>query len=841
MAGNVKTVTIEIDVKTGSITKGREEFDKLNSTVNKGSKDMTNNMSKLSTSIVGIGTAMVGAFAIKAIVGNAIKSIVEFDQSMADLSSITGATGKNLEKLKNEVIKTSQATGKSANDIAKAFSIVGSAKPDLLKSAAALGEVTKQAVILSQAGMMEVPEAAASLTLAMNQFGASAADAAKYTDILATSQQLGTATIAQLAESLKNVGAVAASAGVSFEDTNVALQAMAAGGLVGAEAGTGLRAVILKLQAAGIGFVDGQFNLQEAIKQTKEKFEGIQDPIERVKAGTKLFGEENIKTGNTLIAQIGIIDNLTGALNVNGAALDQAAVRMDTIAGRNEKMASAYDRFILSIADGKGEIGGLVKTLQEFVTSIFETSELDEKISKLGMSGRGLFQDFDLATEGVIAFSNALEKQITNFSLSNPSIAEQAAKMKDLKKAMDGTNRSTEEGNAKFLLLQQAFYGLNDSLKESVKASKTVKTTTDEEAAAALLASEATKEGAKSTEDAKASKERLAAAAKAEAEAIKEAADAAKEHADIINEIIKAENEHEDNKLSQIDREKNAVYDKYFSLIEAAKQHGVDTAELEIAQREAINAIDEEDKQVKLDADFADKEKRLEFEQEFADRKKDLDNQIKLSALGLAAALANATGGGMAAQMAALAFDKGAAIASIIMNNAKANLAATAAYAAIPFVGEAMAASIISKNNTLAGISIATVAATAIPQAIQITQPKKYKDGVIDLQGKGTATSDSIPAMLSKGESVMTAKETQEYKPVLKAMREGTFDDYINRVIVQQLYTHKTKERVKVKEVKQAQINFPKGFKVTNAKDISRPLLDAMEESKFLNQNSSWR
>lgn len=59
----------------------------------------------------------------------------------------------------------------------------------------------------------------------------------------------------------------------------------------------------------------------------------------------------------------------------------------------------------------------------------------------------------------------------------------------------------------------------------------------------------------------------------------------------------------------------------------------------------------------------------------------------------------------------------------------------------------------------------------------------KFAAGVIDLQGPGTATSDSIPAFLSRGESVMTADETRRFKPVLEAMRAGSFmDSYIPKV-----------------------------------------------------------
>jgi len=62
---------------------------------------------------------------------------------------------------------------------------------------------------------------------------------------------------------------------------------------------------------------------------------------------------------------------------------------------------------------------------------------------------------------------------------------------------------------------------------------------------------------------------------------------------------------------------------------------------------------------------------------------------------------------------------------------------------------------------------IAAIVAAPIPQ---------FAQGVIGLKGKGTETSDEIPAMLSLNESVMTAAETRKYNAELWAMRNGTFD-----------------------------------------------------------------
>lgn len=65
---------------------------------------------------------------------------------------------------------------------------------------------------------------------------------------------------------------------------------------------------------------------------------------------------------------------------------------------------------------------------------------------------------------------------------------------------------------------------------------------------------------------------------------------------------------------------------------------------------------------------------------------------------------------------------------------------------------------------------IAAIASTPLPQ---------FAEGVIGLKGAGTETSDSIPAMLSKNESVMTAAETRKYKDELWAIRRGNFEDLI--------------------------------------------------------------
>ena len=67
--------------------------------------------------------------------------------------------------------------------------------------------------------------------------------------------------------------------------------------------------------------------------------------------------------------------------------------------------------------------------------------------------------------------------------------------------------------------------------------------------------------------------------------------------------------------------------------------------------------------------------------------------------------------------------------------------------------------------------------------AVNVAQVRKYKKGEISIKGPGSETSDSIPAMLSAGESVMTADETRKSFGILTDIRTGKLNDKILKQI----------------------------------------------------------
>lgn len=90
---------------------------------------------------------------------------------------------------------------------------------------------------------------------------------------------------------------------------------------------------------------------------------------------------------------------------------------------------------------------------------------------------------------------------------------------------------------------------------------------------------------------------------------------------------------------------------------------------------------------------------------------------------------------------------------------------------------EAIVKTFVKYGFTIAGIKAAALmAAIGVVQAANV---RKYKDGGINIDGPGSSTSDSIPAFLSKGESVINASATSRSQNLLEAINDRRIDDSI--------------------------------------------------------------
>jgi TP901 family phage tail tape measure protein len=445
----------------------------------------------LKTAVAGFGAALAGAFAIQAVVRKAVADITEFEGAIASLAAITGATGKDLDFLRDKAIELGVASGLGASATAKAFELVGSAKPELLKSGEALAEVTKQAIILSQASGDDLTTSASSLTSVLNQFNLTGEESSRVINALAAGSKEGAAAVPSIAQAIEKFGAVAKDSNVTVEQSVGLIETLAEKSITGAEAGTGLRNVILKLTKAGLGFASGQFNINDALEDANKLFSSIQDPIARSAKESQLFGLENVVTAKTLISGRDSVIRYTNAVTGTDTAVKQAAINQGTIAAASERVGAAFEGLILSLDNGTGALSTFIRTGLGGLTSLINllsgvnesVEDLDKKSFDLIRTNRALADSSEtllnrykvLADKGIKATADEKEEltRIT-FKLKN-SLGESVTEINketgalqlNLKAVADVILAKRLEADAESATAVSRLKGVRDAIEEN--------------------------------------------------------------------------------------------------------------------------------------------------------------------------------------------------------------------------------------------------------------------------------------------------------------------------------------------------------------------------------------
>lgn len=335
----------------------------------RGFRKLTSPLQKLNQMLGGFGLALGGTL----IIGNVITSLKDYESAIASAMAITGKMTKEEFKPYQEQIElTAKITKKSTTDIAKAFEIIGSAKPELLANAEALGLTTKAAITLSKASGDDLQSSAMSLTGVMNQFSLGAENAERVMNVLAAGSVAGSANITNVAESMKNFGSVAASANLSVEESVALVEVLGKFGLFGAEAGTKLRGSILQLQKANLGYASGQFNTNDALVEAQKQMDKLSTAAQKDAYLIKLFGAENVSSGKILLNNIGLFNEYTKSVTGTNTAVEQANVKSNTFTNRLAELQAKWITLITTNQEANRGIG-LVTSAIAFLTDNLET------------------------------------------------------------------------------------------------------------------------------------------------------------------------------------------------------------------------------------------------------------------------------------------------------------------------------------------------------------------------------------------------------------------------------------------------------------------------------------
>lgn len=295
--------------------------------------------------------------------------------SLADLQAISGATGRELETVERFARSTAREFGVSASGAVESYKLLLSQlSPELTKNKAALDAMGRNVAILSKTMGGDTTAAAEVLTTAMNQYGVSLEDPmeasrqmADMMNIMAAAGREGSAELPTIKVALEQCGMAAKAAGVSFAETNAAIQVLDKAGKKGSEGGVALRNVMStlaqgrflpkdvreELAAAGISVND----LTDKSKSLAERLQVLKPVMADDALFSKLFGKENSAAAMALVQGIPKVEQWTAAISGTNTAVEQSKVIMETYNERLARVQAKFDDIKISIFNSCGDLG----------------------------------------------------------------------------------------------------------------------------------------------------------------------------------------------------------------------------------------------------------------------------------------------------------------------------------------------------------------------------------------------------------------------------------------------------------------------------------------------------
>ena len=362
--------TISIDVIFGAINKTGNVFGQ----VNKGLNGMMDNMWKVNQAADLLGRT-----------SDALSRIAapgkEYDFGLAELSAITGIAGKDLDDLGKTARKVGKESGLGATGSLEAYKLLASQIEVDKIGISGLNELQKRTITLAQASpQLGLAGAANSLAGTINQFGLEASQAGRVMNVLAAGSKYGAAEIPDLAQSFKVVGASAAAAGLDVETTGGAIEILSKNNLKGAEAGTALRNVLLKMQT-DLGFDFKVTKLSDALATLQGK-EGDAAYM------SKIFGAENITAAQFLVKNAQAVDEMTKKMTGTNVATEQANIMNKTFTHWMDVRLAKMNDLSISFFQGNAGLLGWVQMGGQAAMTFTALSPV------LGIFGKGITGTF---------------------------------------------------------------------------------------------------------------------------------------------------------------------------------------------------------------------------------------------------------------------------------------------------------------------------------------------------------------------------------------------------------------------------------------------------------------
>ena len=363
---------------------------------------------------------MPASMAVTGLGAAAVKTATDFDEGMSKVAAISGATGDDLDALRDKAREMGAKTKFSAAEAAAAMEYMAMAG---WKTEDMLGGI-EGIMNLAAASGEDLATTSDIVTDALTAFGMSADDSAHFADILAAASSNANTNVSMMGETFKYCAPIAGALGFSAEDTAQAIGLMANAGIKGSQAGTALRTIMnnlageVKITGSALGEVtiattnaDGSMrDLSDILANCRGAFSQLSES-EQAAAAEALVGKNAMSGFLALMnAGEGDIEKLSSAIDscsdtfvktVDGAiipmsqALEEGVEWIEEYNGVSEKMAAVMQdnlggqltilkSQIQELAISFGEmlmpaIRAIVSKVQAFVDKLNNMSESQRK------------------------------------------------------------------------------------------------------------------------------------------------------------------------------------------------------------------------------------------------------------------------------------------------------------------------------------------------------------------------------------------------------------------------------------------------------------------------------
>lgn len=326
------------------------------------------------------------------------KMAIDFEDSMAKVSTIADATEIPMDDMKKEILDLSNQTRISAEEIAQnVYDSISAGQ----KTGDAVNFVSNSTK-LAKAGFADAGAALDVLTTIMNAYGLKASEVTNVSDMLIQTQNLGKTTVADLASSMGKVIPTANAYGVSLDELCAGYAIMTANGVATAESTTYMNGMLNELGKSGTNvsetlkektgktfkeLMDSGMSLSDVLKiisdaatENNKSFSDMWSSSEAGKAGMILLGD-SAENFNGVLEQM---QNSAGATNTAFEKLDTNSTKIKK--ATNELRNDAIDFGTTLMEELAPIIENIAEKISEFTEWFNGLSESEKQtIIQIGL------------------------------------------------------------------------------------------------------------------------------------------------------------------------------------------------------------------------------------------------------------------------------------------------------------------------------------------------------------------------------------------------------------------------------------------------------------------------